>query len=689
MEAGNEALAAGRVTDSDGDAVVLDATEQNVREGTETATATTRDTTLQDENQATADNEDAKIDQADDAINSGVTGIVEEDDANDESYDEESGDDEEDEGNAEDDDKAKRTATPKIKEEEEEEEQEAGDDDDEEEDNDDEDEDIEDEEDDEEEEEHKEKEQGETEPVQDGQEQGQEPAIGEEVKQEEQPYIPQTHNIVIPSYASWFSFPQIHQIEKDSLPEFFTNKNPSKTPTVYVKYRNFLINSYRLNPNDYLSVTAARRSLVGDVGTILRLHRFLSRWGLINYQVDAELKPKAVEPPYTGDYNVSYDAPRGLFPFEPYKPPLEDYKIEKLKELVGVKRTLDDDRAKSDYQTQELGNKKVKTDSKTTNGTKLDIVHSINDGWAKEDLKKLLEGLIKFKGEWSKIAEYVGNHTAEQCILRFLKLPIEDKFLKNKKNENGILKYAPYLPFSQADNPVLSTLAFLTSLIDPEIVKRTTENAIKFIDENDITKTLDAELNEDKKPDTTETTDTLQEVGNIAFSAVGARSHIFKTNEEIEMNKLTNVIVNTQLNKIDLRLKKLETIEESLSLEKKLIQQQKEELFLDRLSFAKLTNSVISKLKNLKEATANTSSDSTDQKIAEIQELLSKNPRFEINSFNEFSKTLENDVKNDATTNGDNSNINTTATASAETEEEDDLKPISIETPQTYRYWSG
>ena len=41
---------------------------------------------------------------------------------------------------------------------------------------------------------------------------------------------PQTHNIVIPSYSSWFNYNSIHAIEKRSLPEFFSGKNRSKTP---------------------------------------------------------------------------------------------------------------------------------------------------------------------------------------------------------------------------------------------------------------------------------------------------------------------------------------------------------------------------------------------------------------------------------------------------------------------------
>jgi hypothetical protein len=56
-------------------------------------------------------------------------------------------------------------------------------------------------------------------------------------------------------------------------------------------YRNFMIDTYRLNPNEYLSITACRRNLAGDVCAIMRIHAFLEQWGLINYQVDADLRP--------------------------------------------------------------------------------------------------------------------------------------------------------------------------------------------------------------------------------------------------------------------------------------------------------------------------------------------------------------------------------------------------------------
>lgn len=97
--------------------------------------------------------------------------------------------------------------------------------------------------------------------------------------------INQTHQIILPSYSTWFDMHQIHPIEVKSLPEFFNNRNRSKTPAVYKDYRDFMVNTYRLNPVEYLTVTACRRNLAGDVCAIMRVHAFLEQWGLINYQV--------------------------------------------------------------------------------------------------------------------------------------------------------------------------------------------------------------------------------------------------------------------------------------------------------------------------------------------------------------------------------------------------------------------
>ena len=58
---------------------------------------------------------------------------------------------------------------------------------------------------------------------------------------------------------------------------------PSKTPAVYREYRNFIVELYRANPNNYLSATTCRRHLTGDANAVMRVHAFLEKHGIINF----------------------------------------------------------------------------------------------------------------------------------------------------------------------------------------------------------------------------------------------------------------------------------------------------------------------------------------------------------------------------------------------------------------------
>ncbi|KAF5389206.1 hypothetical protein D9757_003473 [Collybiopsis confluens] len=127
----------------------------------------------------------------------------------------------------------------------------------------------------------------------------------------------QTHEVIIPSYSAWFDMSKIHPVERRALPEFFNSRNRSKTPAIYKDYRDFMINTYRLRPTEYLTLTACRRNLAGDVCAIMRVHAFLEQWGLINYQIDPESRPSTLAPPFTGHFRVVLDTPRGLQSLHP------------------------------------------------------------------------------------------------------------------------------------------------------------------------------------------------------------------------------------------------------------------------------------------------------------------------------------------------------------------------------------
>lgn len=275
----------------------------------------------------------------------------------------------------------------------------------------------------------------------------------------------QTHHIVIPSYAAWFDYNSIHEIERRALPEFFNGKNKSKTPEIYLAYRNFMIDTYRLNPQEYLTSTSCRRNLTGDVCAIMRVHAFLEQWGLVNYQVDAESRPLPMGPPPTPHFTVLADTPSGLMPLnhrpQPIPPP----------------QPMPNFADKSKDKPIDLQNFSLRSDLYNKKSIK-GKAGSTTREWTEQETLLLLEALEMYKDDWNKVSEHVGSRTQDECILHFLRLPIEDPYLESTEATLGPLAYQP-IPFSQSGNPVMSTVAFLASVVDPRVASAAAKAALE------------------------------------------------------------------------------------------------------------------------------------------------------------------------------------------------------------------
>ncbi|XP_064590708.1 SWI/SNF complex subunit SMARCC2 isoform X6 [Zonotrichia leucophrys gambelii] len=313
----------------------------------------------------------------------------------------------------------------------------------------------------------------------------------------------QTHHIIIPSYAAWFDYNSVHAIERRALPEFFNGKNKSKTPEIYLAYRNFMIDTYRLNPQEYLTSTACRRNLAGDVCAIMRVHAFLEQWGLINYQVDAESRPTPMGPPPTSHFHVLADTPSGLVPLQPKTPQGRQSdggdaktgrKSKEMEELVASetvkgKAELQPSSAsqqmlnfpdKGKEKPADMQNFGLRTDMYTKKNvpSKSKAAASATREWTEQETLLLLEALEMYKDDWNKVSEHVGSRTQDECILHFLRLPIEDPYLEDSEASLGPLAYQP-IPFSQSGNPVMSTVAFLASVVDPRVASAAAKSALE------------------------------------------------------------------------------------------------------------------------------------------------------------------------------------------------------------------
>ncbi|XP_020818583.1 SWI/SNF complex subunit SMARCC1 isoform X1 [Drosophila serrata] len=309
----------------------------------------------------------------------------------------------------------------------------------------------------------------------------------------------QTHHIIVPSYSAWFDYNSIHVIEKRAMPEFFNSKNKSKTPEIYMAYRNFMIDTYRLNPTEYLTSTACRRNLAGDVCAIMRVHAFLEQWGLINYQIDADLRPTPMGPPPTSHFHILSDTPSGLQAINPQKtqqPSAAKTLLDLDKKPLGKDGGLElgDKGGLTGIKTEALENGGAGAGGLSSGvsqfGLKLDqyakkpaamrnrTAASMAREWTDQETLLLLEGLEMHKDDWNKVCEHVGSRTQDECILHFLRLPIEDPYLEDDGGFLGPLGCQP-IPFSKSGNPIMSTVAFLASVVDPRVAAAAAKAAME------------------------------------------------------------------------------------------------------------------------------------------------------------------------------------------------------------------
>ncbi|KAJ2804656.1 SWI/SNF and RSC complex subunit Ssr2 [Coemansia guatemalensis] len=345
--------------------------------------------------------------------------------------------------------------------------------------------------------------------------------------------VEQTQEVIVPSYAAWFRLSGVHENERRALPEFFNARNPSKTPTVYMEYRNFMVNSYRLNPAEYLTVTASRRNLAGDVCAIMRVHAFLEQWGLINYQADADSRPSTIGPPFTGHFRISADTPRGLVPFQPSASAAQLAAVSERQadskpqpapaDALATRRDI--------YETPTIGAEAARPASDTSAADAPSTTHDVfchtcgvnctstyyhcakalrnrvdlcapcyldgrfpgtlssadfvritatqpdTDEWADQETLLLLEAIEMYDDDWNRIAEHVGTRSREECVLRFLKLPIVDPYeVAPLRTDPGA--QSAVVPFSRADNPVMSVVAFLASNVNPGVAAAAAKAAL-------------------------------------------------------------------------------------------------------------------------------------------------------------------------------------------------------------------
>lgn len=389
----------------------------------------------------------------------------------------------------------------------------------------------------------------------------------------------QQFHVIIPSYSTWFDARSVHEIESRSLPEFFTEGNKtSKGPELYLAYRNFMIDTYRLNPNEYLTVTACRRNLKGDVGAIIRVHAFLEQWGLINYQIRIENRPGPMGPPSTLHFNIIAETPKG---FVPYLPPSSNDKKKIENRIVKIGE-------ESAPASVEIGAFGLKTDLIASSEPLPD-----ERPWTEEETLRLLEGIELHKDDWKKVAEHVnfslyqGNpvRTLDDCLTAFIRLPIEDPYLRAEPPLEPRLVGSSSGTAAdtglQANNPLLTAISFLATTINPSVAVDGVRAALISLGQ--------AQNKSETSDQVAAAVDGLPDKIRVAtqacLDAAQARTKILADEEAMKIKTLTATLVELQLQKIELKLRQIDELNVYLIREYQSVEVQRKQLLSERQAF--------------------------------------------------------------------------------------------------------
>ncbi|OQR99377.1 hypothetical protein ACHHYP_06905 [Achlya hypogyna] len=411
--------------------------------------------------------------------------------------------------------------------------------------------------------------------------------------------------VAIPSCARWFSLDAVHSLEKRMLPEFFEEPRPgtirSKTPQVYVTYRNYMVHASRAQPHVYLTATACRRNLAGDVCAILRVHEFLTHWGLINYHVPAHAAPPSVAP------SLDFDA--GTYPT-----PALSVCESCVQGAIAYELSAD---AKRKEKQLQLGTPLRKLDAWGTRPgtgicdvcfakrkfpTHLDATDFVPvprpSAWTPADKEALVAALQALDTsvaiDWNEVGNTVGKPPKE-CLAQFLQLPLADQ-------EAAAVRSAPATyPFAAAT----AGLADVVATADPQLVQAATTAVLAKLDE----------LNQPSSKDTAPAPKTPTGAKALARAAadagltpmneqsleavvvdqahsattvalLAARAHGIAKQEATVVRSLMRDLLQCQMEQLQLKMKTFQQLEMALLAEREELTKERHALYMERLGAA-------------------------------------------------------------------------------------------------------
>ncbi|XP_042438022.1 SWI/SNF complex subunit SWI3C homolog isoform X1 [Zingiber officinale] len=483
--------------------------------------------------------------------------------------------------------------------------------------------------------------------------------------------------LIVPMHSDWFSPSTVHRLERQVVPHFFLGKSNDHTLEKYIGLRNKIISKYLENPGKRLSF-ADCQALVpnNDLYDLSRIVRFLDHWGIINYlaassvhrglrmagsllreDANGELQLQTA-PLRSIDSLILFDRPKCSIRLEDVA--LLSHSGQDSDALVGdldarIRERIAEHTCnfcscpltKLHYQSQKevdimlcsncFHDAKFVTGHSSLDFVRMDSVKENSDlegdSWTDHETLLLLEAMEKYNDNWNEIAEYIGSKSKAQCILHFLRLPMENGLLESielqhfpppsesldrqddfilSSNSNGKiagnhdLGSANSLPFINSSNPVMSLLAFLTSSVGPRVAAACASAALSILTRDDSRNgsenshadvdthaphasfshqkdgTAEGQLPHSKNGSTLLSSELVEHAAMAGLSAAAMKAKLFADQEEREIQRLAATIINHQLKRLELKLKQFAELETLLLKECEQAERMRQRLSAER-----------------------------------------------------------------------------------------------------------
>ena len=231
--------------------------------------------------------------------------------------------------------------------------------------------------------------------------------------------------------------------------------------------------------------------------------------------------------------------------------------------------------------------------------------------WTDSETLLLLEGLEVFDDNWSQIADHVKTRTREECVVKFLQMEIQDKYIEGEPAYDNATGAAlnGRMPFNQVENPVMSTVSFMAQMSNPAVVTAATGRSIEVLKKelrDQLEKGMGGPVQETQR-EHMKTEDSMdvdaeapassaiengdshpvRDLATVGMSVSGARSGILSSYEERASVRLLGGVVNLMLEKFELKQVHFSEMEELVQSERRDLEKARQQLFLDRLAFRK------------------------------------------------------------------------------------------------------